>query len=244
MTSKVVFRRCALGGAILLAGCLLLTACAGGGGSSGSSAAQVGKAAPPAPNGSTGYGAAGSSGGNAAWFTAGLAPAHQSIIYTATITLRAANVAATARRITSIVQTAGGYVSAENAGTPGTSGAGNTRQTISITLKVPVPAYPTVFAQLSSPALGKQLEMKQDASDVTQKVANVNSLVTSQQDAINALEGLLKRAGSVADLLRVQQQISDDETTLNSLLAQQRALNGETSYATITMTLLSPPHVA
>jgi hypothetical protein len=68
--------------------------------------------------------------------------------------------------------------------------------------------------------------------------------VTSQQDAIDALEGLLRHAASVADLLQVQQQISTDETNLNSLLAQQRALNGETSYATVTMTLLSPHHAA
>jgi threonine/homoserine/homoserine lactone efflux protein len=45
----------------------------------------------------------------------------------------------------------------------------------------------------------------------------------------------------VSGLLQVQQQISADESTLNSLLAQQRALDHETTYATVTMTLVSPP---
>jgi hypothetical protein len=76
---------------------------------------------------------------------------------------------------------------------------------------------------------------------VTQEVANVNSLVSSQEAAISALQGLLQKAASVSGLLQVQQLISSDESNLNSLLAQQRALDHETTFATVTMTLVSPP---
>jgi len=245
MTSMVHPRRRGLGGAILLAGCLSLTACAGGGASSGSAASSTAQAASGLPAGGTAVGGsaranstAGPAGAHSAGLTAGLTPANQSIIYTAAITIRAGDVASSARRITRIAEAAGGYISAEKAGSVSPDGTG---ETIGITLKIPVPSYRAVLARLSSPALGKQLSMNQQASDVTQEVANVSSLVTSQQDAITALEGLLGHAASVADLLQVQQQISSDETTLNSLLAQQRALNGETSYATVTMTLVSPP---
>jgi hypothetical protein len=252
MTSMVVYRRCAFGGAILLAGCLLLTAC---GGSSGSAASPATAVAPgplhenaPAGSAVTGSNAAGSAaqagrasaGNGPATLTAGLAAASQSIVYTAAITLRAASVGTAARQITSIVEKNGGYISAETAGSASPQGTG---QTISITVKIPVPVYNAVLGQLSSPALGKQLSMHQQASDVTQQVANTDSLVTSEQDAIAALDGLLQHAASVANLLQVQQQISADESTLNSLQAQQRALNDETSYATVTMTLVSPPHV-
>ncbi len=248
MTHAVLARRGALSGAILISGCLLLAAC--GGGSSNSATSAVGEpAAREAPlahagavNGTAGYGAAsGSRAGTAGstTVTAGLTPAGQSIIYTASLTLRSGNVAGAARRIADIVVAAGGYTSDEHlvSGTPGKTG-----ETISITLKIPVPAYQNVLAQLSSPALGKQIAMQQQATDVTQDVANVNSLVTSEQDAIAALQGLLKRAASVAGLLQVQQQISADESTLNSLLAQQRALDHETSYATVSMTLQSTVH--
>jgi hypothetical protein len=238
MTTMVNPRRCALGGAILLAGCLLLTACASGASPASSVAQPTGL---PAERPADANGGAGSAAAKAAGLAAGLTPANQSIIYTATIAIRASDVTATARRITDIAHAAGGYISAENAGSASPGGTG---ETIGITLKIPVPSYPAVLAQLTSPALGKQLGMNQHASDVTQQVANVSSLVTSQQDAIDALEGLLRHAASVADLLQVQQQISADETNLNSLLAQQRALNGETSYATVTMTLVSPHHAA
>jgi hypothetical protein len=246
MTHAVLARRGALSGAILIAGCLLLAACSNGGGINASSASGVGAPASRAlpagtVNGAAGgqsYSAAGSSAGSGASVTSGLAPTGQSVIYTASMTLRSANVAAVSRRVSAIVVAAGGYTSDEQvaSGTPGKTG-----ETVDITLKIPVPAYESVLAQLSSPALGKQLAMHQQATDVTQEVANVNSLVSSQEAAISALQGLLKKAASVSGLLQVQQQISADESTLNSLLAQQRALDHETTYATVSMTLVSPP---
>ncbi|HEY2080213.1 MAG TPA: DUF4349 domain-containing protein, partial [Streptosporangiaceae bacterium] len=197
-------------------------------------------------NASAGFGAAAAppsagSGGKLAVQTAKLAPASQSIIYTASLTVRATNVTAAAKRAVSIVVAAGGYTADEQASSARTARTG---RAVKLTLKVPVPAYQQILGQLSSPALGKQLSMQQQATDVTQQVADVNSLVTSEQDAIAALQGLLKRAGGVSGLLQVQRQISRDESTLNSLLAQQRALDHETTYGTVTMTLVSPPHVA
>jgi len=246
MTSTVLARRGALTGAVLISGCLLLSAC-GGNSSETSAAAGVPTAlrgnvhAPAAAsataNGLAGYGPA----GQRAVQTAKLAPASQSIIYTASLTVRAANVTAAAQRAIGIVVAAGGYTADEHA-TAGTHGPAG--RMVSLTLKVPVPSYQAVLAQLSSRALGKQISMQQQATDVTQQVADVNSLVTSQEDAIAALQGLLKHAASVSGLLQVQRQISSDESTLNSLLAQQRALDHETAYATVTMMLVSPHRVA
>ena len=159
-------------------------------------------------------------------------------MYTASLTLRSANAMAAARRAIGIVTAAGGYTSGEHAV------AGRSGGTVSLQLKVPVSAYAGVLAELSSSALGTQIALTQQATDVTQEVADVNSLVSSQQAAITALQGLLRRAASVAALLQVQQQISNDESALESLEAQQRALDHETTYATITMTLLSPRHRA
>jgi hypothetical protein len=243
MQRTVLAKRGALAGAVLISGCLLVTAC-GGGSSSSSSPASVqqpaGRGLPAigSANGSAGFGV--TAGGKTAVQTAKLAPADQSIIYTASLTVQAADVSAAAKRVVGIVVAAGGYTADEQANFAKT---GRTGRTVNLTLKVPVPAYQEVLAELSSPDLGKQLSMQQQATDATQQVADVDSLVTSQQAAIAALQGLLKHAASVSGLLQVQGQISGDESTLNSLLAQQRALDDETSYGTVTMTLVSRPHV-
>ncbi len=247
MTSRVRRRRIAIGGAVLLSGCLLLAACSSG--TTATSAGSGSEAAAPARVPSALHAAAGTSaatggypaasaGGRTAAETAGLIRATQSIIYTASLTVRATDVAAAAQHAIAIVVGAGGYTADEQVS--GRSPGKSSRETVSLTLKVPVPSFQMVLGRLSSPTLGKQLAMQQHATDVTQQVADVNSLVISEQDAIAALRGLLKRAASVPGLLQVQQQISQDQSYLNSLLSQQRALNQETSYATITMTLLSP----
>ncbi len=75
---------------------------------------------------------------------------------------------------------------------------------------------------------------------MTQQVADTSSRVASDQAAIAQLRALLKRAGSVAELLSVQNQIDPQESDLESMLAQQRALSRETAYATVTLSLLGP----
>ena len=57
---------------------------------------------------------------------------------------------------------------------------------------------------------------------------------------IAQLRSLLSHAGSVGDLLSVQNQINSEEASLESMQAQQRALSHQTSYATVTLTILGP----
>lgn len=237
------------GSVLLLSGCLLMSAC-GGAGTSASSASGPGisgHGAPSVPGSvkaepgtASGLVMGQASRAGTAQQTAKLTLSSQSIIYTASLTLRSASAMATAKAAIAIVTAAGGYTAGEQAvaGSGGRSGG-----TVSLTVKVPVSSYPTVLTELSAPSLGRQISLTQQATDVTQEVANVNSLVTSQQDAITALQGLLQRAGNIGALLQVQQQISNDESSLESLQAQQRALDHETSYATISMTLLSTRHL-
>lgn len=68
-------------------------------------------------------------------------------------------------------------------------------------------------------------------------MADVNGRVASAEAAIAQLRQLLTRAGTVGGLLTVQDQINQEEASLEALQAQQRALARETSYATISMTV-------
>jgi Domain of unknown function (DUF4349) len=208
------------------------------GSASGSRAvpAAPGAAAPIAGQQSAAGGSA--AGGLAAIHAARLTPGAQSIIYTASLTVRVRDASRAAASAVSEITAAGGYTAAEQAHA---SRSGGQSPRVSLTLKVPVASYPAALSRLSG--LGRQTSLSQQSSDVTQQVADVNSLVTSQRDAISQLQALLRRAGSVSDLLQVQQQISGDESTLEALQAQQRALDHETTYATISLLLLSPqPH--
>ena len=167
--------------------------------------------------------------------TARLAPA-SSIIYTAQLTVRAGNVSSAAAQAAQIAEGVGGYVSDETAKIDPDHPS---EATASVQLKIPVVSYPGTLGQLSH-SLGTQLALQQQAHDVTQQVADVNSQVTSARAAIVQLRALLSHAGSVGDLLSVQNQINQEESSLESLQAQQRALSHQTSYATVTLTILGP----
>jgi hypothetical protein len=233
------------------AGLLLLTGCAGASNSASSAsgsaafraagapaAAAGAHAAPgesvngPAAGAAPGGPAAGGSGGQAD--AVRLAPASQSIIYTATLTVDVRSAMTAASRAASYIAGAGGYTAAEHA----QAGTAKQRARVSLTLKVPVPGYQAALGALGG--LGDQTALSQQSTDVTEQVADVGSRVTSEQAEIAQLRGLLSRTGSVSDLLQVQQQLSNDESQLESLLAQQRALDHETTYATISVLLRGP----
>src|SRR5580693_4577725 len=235
---------------VLAIPCLILIAavagCSGGASSSAPAAGAVAVAPQAASSGSAASSANGTAGvaGTAPGVSTGrgaaaakYAPAGRQLIYTAQLTVRAASVAAAVSRATSIVTSAGGYVSAENA----SAGQGQPSQaSATVTFQIPVAGYAATLAALSGGGLGTQLSLAQQAQDVTQQVADVGSRVASDQAAIAQLRDLLKHAGDVNSLLSVQNQIDSQESDLESMQAQQKALNHETSYATVTLTLVGP----
>jgi hypothetical protein len=224
-------------GSVLLGGGMFLAGCSAGSSnsvaSSSEAAAQAAghaNAGAPAPRAIAG----GPEAQGGAGTTARLAPA--SIIYTAQLTVRARDVSLAAAQAAQIAGGAGGYVSSE---TVTVNPDHPSEATATVQLKIPVAAYSATLGQLGH-RLGSQLALQQQAQDVTQRVADVNSQVASDQAAIAQLRALLSHAGSVGDLLSVQNQINSEESNLESMQAQQRALSHETSYATVTLTILGP----
>jgi hypothetical protein len=235
----VTIAAAACGGGLLLAGCSggasQASSTAGGstegrGFATANGSAGSGARAVPAPASLSGQGQA-----RGPARTARLVVPGQSIIYTAGLTVRAKDVASAASLATSIVTGAGGYVASEQSTI---NPAHHARSTVSLVLKIPVAAYQATLRQLSG-RLGDQTMLSQQAQDVTGQVADVNSRVTSARAAIAQLRALLRRAGSVSGLLGVQEQINAEESTLEALQAQQRALSRETTYATVSLRLVS-----
>jgi hypothetical protein len=237
-----------------------LAACSSGASSSapaaGAASAQAPNAGQPAagavpsaassaagPSGQFAAAGSSSSAGGAAQGTAAkIIAVHPQLVYTAQLTVRAKNVDAALSAATSIVTASGGYVSTENSTGQG-AGRPASSATATVTFKIPAAVYPATLARLTGTGLGTQLSLQQQAQDVTQQVADVGSQVTSDNAAISQLRALLKDAGSVSALLVVQDQINTETSNLESMLAQQQALDHETAYATVTLTLVGPKAV-
>jgi uncharacterized protein DUF4349 len=225
-----------VGAGLLAAGCSSGDSSANGASAGAMSAAGV-PAAAPLPGHAPAAKAAGSGGtGTSAGLTAVPLPGGQSVIFTATLSLRAKDIPATVAKATQLAQAAGGYVSGEHASM---TQSRHNRAMVSIQFKVPAASYQSTLSALS--ALGTKRSETQQAQDVTGTVADVNSRVASAEAAIAQLRKLLSHAGTVGGLLTVQEQINQEEASLEALQSQQRALARETSYATISMTVTGPP---
>lgn len=225
---------------------LLLAACSGRAGSENTAASSGGAGLPTSHHGALGvapraaaapgkatFGAAGSISGTHVTLSS------LDVIRTAYLTVRVSKqttVTAQANAASALVTAAGGYVSGEQDLLPPDGGTPQ----VSLQLKIPSAQYSVVLPKLV--ALGQQLSLSQHATDVTQQVADVGSRVASAQAAIRQLRALLGKAGTVSALLSVQNEINAEESNLEALLAQQRALAHETSYATVSLVLLGHPH--
>jgi hypothetical protein len=200
---------------------VLLTAC--GGASGGASSGSNGRAAVAR--------APGKQAGGAQAQNVRLAPA-QAIVYTADLTMRSGDVTRAAGQAKSLVAAAGGYVGNENA----TENPGS-RPSATITFKIPSARYQGVLDQLASSRIGTRVSLRQQADDVTQEVADVDSRVKSAKATLASFRKLLAKASDVDDIVQLEQEIAGREADLESLQARQKSLAAQTSYATVTLRL-------
>ncbi|MEV4009487.1 DUF4349 domain-containing protein [Nonomuraea angiospora] len=156
------------------------------------------------------------------------------VIYTGSLTVRAKQVTAAVQQAKQIVTSAGGYLSKEE-----TSSASDTEDSAMLEFKVPPDKYAEVLARLGKD-LGKQLSMNQGTQDVTMKMADVNSRLKSAQQSLDSLRTLLKKAGTIGQVLEVEREISSREADLESLQAQQKELATQVAMATLTLRLVGP----
>ncbi|WP_433500514.1 DUF4349 domain-containing protein [Sphaerimonospora sp. CA-214678] len=162
---------------------------------------------------------------------ADVTPANRSIIHTAQLTVRAADVPAAADRAKTIVLAADGYVAQEKIDSYGRE------DHAVITFKVPPEHYPGVLSRLGHD-LGKRESMHQGTEDVTEEVADVESRVKSARATLDQFRTLLSKANKIGEIMEIEREISNREAELESLQARQKALAARTGMATITLTLI------
>jgi hypothetical protein len=202
------------------------------------------------------------------------AAAGRSVIYSGEIQLRSAHVDAAVQQAQTLVQSVGGYIDSEQVGNAGTmpwyGGApatGDQQQPSDgsspvaaapslplaapsdaagegavLVLRVPTASYDTVFEQLSG--LGTVLARERASQDVTEQVVDLDARVATEKTSIDRLKALMGQAGSLNDILTLEQAISQRESDLNSLESQVASLRGQVAMSTVTLELFqtaTPP---
>ncbi|MFH8366661.1 DUF4349 domain-containing protein [Streptomyces sp. NPDC018031] len=164
-------------------------------------------------------------------------PAPKHVIRTATVTVRTKDVAAALDRARGSAERAGGYVGDEDTDQ---DREGNRRSRLE--LRVPPAGYDGLLADLSG--LGKLVERRVTAQDVTDQVVDVESRIASQRASVARVRELMDRAEALSDVVALEGELSTRQADLEALQAQRAALRDQTGLATVTLVLYEPDAAA
>ncbi len=228
---------------LLLAGTCLallttLSACSGAGGGSDSSsgeAAPMSDADAGAVEDRAGRNAFSSADGSPGGPVAGSGAVDASqaqqpaLISTGTVSLRSDDVADTRFDVQKVADRYRGQVTDSETRTDEDGEVRDAR----LVLRVPSADFTEAMDELEKVA---DLEASTSTSeDVTTQVVDTRVRIRVQRASIARIEELLQRAGSIRDVVAVEQQLTQRQERLNSLLRQQAYLADQTSMSTITV---------
>ncbi|MBT2472640.1 DUF4349 domain-containing protein [Streptomyces sp. ISL-66] len=160
-------------------------------------------------------------------------PVRTQIIRTATLSMETADAQKATAGARAAAENAGGYVGNES-----TKRGADGVMTSTVTLRVPGDRFDAVLGAMEGS--GKLLDRKVEAQDVTQKVADIDSRVRTQQASVARVREMMEKASGLADVVTLESELSKRQSDLESLLAQQTALKDQTSLGTITLTFSEP----
>src|SRR5438552_8420200 len=151
------------------------------------------------------------------------------IVRTATLTLRADNVAERFQDASSIASQLGGFVSNSTFGNSGS------KQTASITIRVPGERYQDALVQLRK--LGDVKDENSNANDATEEYTDLGSRLRNLQATEQQYLGFLKQAGNLNDVLTVQDRLGQTRGQIEQVQGRINLLDSQSNLATITVHL-------
>lgn len=161
------------------------------------------------------------------------ATADQALVITGSITITAEDPIAAAEKATAITTAAGGRVDARQQYAPRDGDAGRA----TLTLRIPASALEDVRDQLAD--LGTVEETLTDTENVGTQQRDLETRITTLRASIARYTGWLADADATSDLIELESAISQRQTELESLEAQQRELADSVAMSTITVQLVS-----
>lgn len=138
-------------------------------------------------------------------------------------------------RLTSLAVGFGGYVS--DTRTTASSDSGS-QATAMVSVRVPAAAFEQLLVEASK--LGEVHTTTTSGQDVTAQFTDIEAQLTALRSARDQFLVVLGEAANVNDILAVQDRITQVQVQIDQLEGQQRLLADQTSFGTLTVTMLEP----
>ncbi len=151
------------------------------------------------------------------------------IIRTADLSLETLDFDSAAQGLGSIVEELGGYFESQDISNRGAYPSG------SYVIRVPAEQFETFCSQAGQ--LCHLLDMSTSEQNVSEAYYDVEARLTTQQTKLARLQELLSRAEDMADIITIENAISETELEIEYLTGSLRSYDAKIDYATISVYL-------
>ncbi|MFI5259295.1 MAG: DUF4349 domain-containing protein [Candidatus Limnocylindrales bacterium] len=155
------------------------------------------------------------------------------IVKTGQMTLEVTDVETATAQAQAAIVAMGGYVDSSTK-----SGTGPDA-TATITFRLPVAKWDQGLAAMRKIGT-RDLFEQTSSSDVTSQVIDLNARIDNLKTTETALQAIMTRSGSVADILAVETQLSDTQGQIEELTAERDNLANQAAMSTLAVTLHLP----
>jgi hypothetical protein len=162
----------------------------------------------------------------------------QQVISTGDVQLRADDVGQAVFDVRQVVDQHRGEIAEDDTETDEKGAALRSR----MVLRIPTADFGDTMAELEGVAT--LVSSTRQTDDVTTEVLDTDVRVEAQKRSIERIQALYARAGTIAEVVSLEAELSRRQADLASLEAQQRYLADQTSLSTITLSLERTPAAA
>jgi hypothetical protein len=157
------------------------------------------------------------------------------VIRNASISLIVSDVEGAVAWVRSIAIGKGGFVFASN------SYMQDERQLASLTIQVPVERFDEALSELRAGQLVEEVEREESsAQDVTAEYVDNESRLSALRTTYDRLLALLGTAESVDDILRLEYELQNVRSEIETIQGRQNYLENVTAFSTIAVSLVPP----
>jgi Domain of unknown function (DUF4349) len=154
---------------------------------------------------------------------------------TVNLTVKDGTVDSVLSELTSLASSDDGFVASTHAQL---SSAHGMSPSGTIVLRVPEGSFASLVTAVQR--YGHPTYVNTNSNDVTGQYVDLQAQITALQASEQQYLSIMQRAGTIPDVLQVQNQISNIETQIQQLQGQLNVLDNEIAYSTLTVSLNQP----
>jgi hypothetical protein len=150
------------------------------------------------------------------------------IIFRADLTVAVTDIGSAGAEATTVIQSFGGYLFGQQT-------TGGSRPHSVLIFKILPDNFQAALEQLGS--LGELRTQNISANDVTERVVDLESRISTAEASVARLQTFLAEANDIVTIAELERELLNRETTLETLRGQLRTVQDQVALATITLTL-------